>query len=121
MNIIFGEESLKYVESKYTCLLVDRFKVGDGNVIQAYCVLDFLPVENMSTLTQDIEDHNTLIFMYRDQQWSACLEMIDRLYGKWDEGLNEFYDILRSRIDKYKNLPYDETWSDIIGKNETST
>lgn len=116
MNIIFGD-NIAAIEDKYTTLELDTFQIGaDGPIHTAYCVLELIPLEEMS-MTESLTDlHHKLIAEYKKRNWSFCEQAIEQLIGKWNGEVDTFYQELEKRIEKLKTLELTDEWSPVIQK-----
>ena len=116
MNIIFGE-NIQEIEEKYTVLELDTFQFGkDGLIKTAYCVIELIPVNEMSLTESMVELHHNLIENYKKRDWNYCEQAIEQLMGKWGGELDTFYIELENRISKLKTLNLTDNWSPVIEK-----
>jgi hypothetical protein len=115
MNIIF-KSNLPAIDQKYTVLDLDTFKMPDGSIHTACCVVEHIPItelpstENLKTL------HSDLITNYGQKNWNFCEQAIEQLMGKWGGELDSFYQELTNRIKLFKTLDLDDSWTPIIAK-----
>ena len=116
MNIIFGE-NIAGIEDKYTVLELDTFQIGtDGPVNTAYCVLELIPIHEMTDAESFKDLHHNLIENYKKRDWNYCEQAIEQLLGKWGGEVDTFYTELGNRIAKLKTLTLTDEWSPIIEK-----
>ena len=117
MHIILGDDQVKQLENKYTLLQVDQIKFhADENAVQAYCVLENLPVDEISKLDELTHLHNKLMENYNKRDWNFCEQALEHLNGKWGGQIDSFYAEIASRIAKYKNSDPGEDWDPAIKK-----
>ena len=112
MNIIFGMESVKSVEQRYTVLELDTFVLRPTNeTVTAYCLVENIPFQEMPAVESLRQQHTNLMNQYRKQNWSQCETDIAYLTGKWGGEVDSFYTELYHRIQglKHQNLPEDWT------------
>lgn len=116
MNIIFGE-NINEIEEKYTVLELDTFRLGQDRVIKtAHCVIESIPINEMSLTESMVELHHNLIENYKKRDWNYCEQAIEQLMGKWGGELDTFYVELGTRISNLKSLSLTDEWSPIIEK-----
>lgn len=117
MHIIFGKEQADELSNKYTVLELDTFQFGkSGPVVTAYCTIETVPLEELATLESTKNQHRDLMINYNLKNWSACLNAIKELQGKWLGELDTFYQDLENRVQGYVIMPPPEDWSPIIQK-----
>ena len=116
MNIIFGE-NINAIEDKYTVLELDTFQIGaDGPINTAYCVIELIPLAEMTSTASLLDLHQNLMANYKKRDWNYCEQAIEHLKGKWGGELDTFYTELENRIAKLKTLELTDEWSPIIQK-----
>lgn len=122
MNIIFGKEQAEALQDKYTVLELDSFQFGqNGPILSAYCTVERIPLEELSTLEKNCIQHDHLILNYRGRAWQDCLATIAQLRGKWSGELDSFYNELESRTVQYLNKDPGHDWDHVILKKTNST
>jgi len=113
MNIIFKQNS-KEVQQKYTVLDLDTFKLPDGSIHTACCVVENIPIDELSQTDELKLLHESLINDYNQKQWANCEQSIGKLMGKWGGELDSFYETLQARIDVLKTCDLDDNWSPVL-------
>lgn len=113
MNIIFKQNSSK-IEKKYTVLDLDTFRLPDGSLHTACCVVENIPIAELSHTHELKLLHESLIKNYGQRQWELCEQAIDKLMGKWGSELDSFYENLKARIDSYKKCEPDPDWTPVL-------
>lgn len=117
MNIILSEQSANTLEGKYTCLPLDLIKISsDKDAVQAYCVLEDIPITEINKIDEYKNLHEKMIENYRKKNWSFCEHAIEHLHGKWGGQMNSFYDEIMNRVAKYKEEDPGEDWDYSIHK-----
>ena len=113
MNIIFG--NTHNLDSKHIVLELDTIRIGiNGPEQTAYCVVENIPFQEMPIVESLKESHHNLMVEYRDQNWTACEQIIAQLTGMWGGELDTFYEELSTRISKYQQQNPGPDWSYII-------
>lgn len=114
MNIVLGNDNLEEIDSKYTVLELDTFVMDDMSTpITAYCLVENLPIAEMSQLDNLRDLHKNLIKNYRAQNWDYCEQAIEHLKNCWNGELVTFYqelDLRISQLRKQKNMIDSNHW-----------
>ena len=116
MNIILGESSLSQLDNKYTVLKLDKVTIGSSAPIQAYCVIDIIPLDELPRTEKLKALHISLMEEYYKRNWSFCEDAISHLTGAWNGAMDSFYFDLSTRISTYKHTEPDALWSGIVPK-----
>ena len=119
MNIIFGSELTEQIKTRYTILELDTFNLLPSDQVKtAYCLIQFIPIEEMIEI-QSLKDlHSNLMAEYRKRNWRYCEDVIEHLTGKWGGEVDTFYSELYQRIQQLKKQNLDLEWNGIIVKQE---
>jgi hypothetical protein len=117
MNIILGRENVEHAQEKYTVLELDTLLInGAADPVTAYCLIEQIPIDQISNIDQFRDLHNNLMANYRKRNWKYCEDAIEHLRGKWGGELDSFYLELQKRIQVLKNDILDDSWTGIILK-----
>lgn len=116
MNIIFKEHS-KDIEKKYVVLDLDTFSVPDGSTHTVCCVVENIPITELSETETLKAVHSTLLENYAKKNWNSCEQAIKQLMGKWGGELDTFYLDLKTRVEQLKIQDLDDSWSPVIPKH----
>ena len=117
MHIILGKENAADLEDKYTLLELDLIKIDERQpALQAYCVLDDLPADDVLRLEEFTKLHKKLIENYCKQDWNFCEQALDHLKARWGGQIDSFYSEIAQRIAKYKENDPGENWDPAIKK-----
>jgi hypothetical protein len=117
MNIIFGIESVAPFEERYIVLELDTFNLLPTNeVVTAYCLVESIPMEEMTMIENLKELHSSLMSEYRKRNWAYCEDTIAHLIKKWHGELDSFYTELDRRIQTLKKLDLGPDWTGRIDK-----
>ena len=116
MNIIFKENSADIVK-KYVVLDLDTFSVPDGSTHTVCCVVENIPITELSE-TENLKNlHASLIESYSQRRWDQCEQAMEQLVGKWGGEVDSFYQDLQTRIARLKTMTLSENWSPVIPKS----
>lgn len=115
MNIIF-KENAQAIQEKYTVLDLDTFLMPDGSTHTACCVIENIPIMELSQTSGLKQLHADLIQNYGQKNWAYCEQAIEHLMGKWGGEIDTFYLDLKTRIGRLKTLDLDDSWSPVIPK-----
>jgi hypothetical protein len=116
MNIIF-KQNLPAVDQKYTVLDLDTFRMPDGSLHTACCVIENIPIAELPQTESFKQLHADLIDNFGQQQWNYCEQAIEQLMGRWGGEVDSFYVELNNRIQRLKVMNLDSTWTPVIIKN----
>lgn len=116
MNIIFGTSEVEQLREKYIVLELDTVTIKSSKPITAYCVIEDIPLEELSRANIFKNLHADLMSQYRNRNWDFCIQALDHLTGFWGKQIDSFYEILRIRILEYKQNEPNDDWTGIIPK-----
>ena len=116
MNIILGKSQADLLKDKHLILELDTVTMGNSTPITAYCVVENVPLEQISKIEPFTKLHTTLMENYRKRQWNYCQDVIEELIGAWGGQLDSFYTDLLNRIIANKENEPDKSWTGIIAK-----
>jgi hypothetical protein len=117
MNIIFKTNATN-IDEKYIVLDLDTFRLPDGSIHTACCVVESIPVAELPMADQLKDLHVNLVRNYGQRNWNYCEQAIEQLMGKWGKEVDSFYQELMTRIQKLKTQNLDDAWTPVIAKNE---
>jgi hypothetical protein len=120
MHIILGRENIEAteVDQKFTVLELDTFRLPpEGKLVQAFCVIENLPITNMHRVTEMKDLHKNLLINFRQQDWNYCEQAMEHLMGFWGHEMDTFYQSLCQRITELKNNPPGPQWDAVINKS----
>jgi hypothetical protein len=115
MNIIFKENSQE-IREKYTVLDLDTFQMPDGSVHTACCVIENIPIQELSQIDSLRQLHEGLIDNYAKKNWVQCEQALQQLRGKWGGDLDSYYEDISNRVKRLKTLNLDDSWSPVLTK-----
>jgi hypothetical protein len=115
MNIIFKENS-EAIGKKYVVLDLDTFSVPDGSTHTVCCVVENIPITELSDTENLKALHADLIASYGQRRWNQCEQAIEQLVGKWGGEVDSFYKELQTRIDRLKTITLPDNWTPVIPK-----
>jgi hypothetical protein len=117
MNIILGRENIEQAQEKYTVLELDTLIInGAADPVTAYCLIEQVPIDQISGIDQFRDLHNNLMANYRKRNWKYCEDAIEHLRGKWGGELDSFYTEMSQRISQLRQQVLDDDWHGIINK-----
>jgi hypothetical protein len=115
MNIIFKENS-KEIGKKHVVLDLDTFSVPDGSIHTVCCVVENIPITELSETENLKALHADLIASYGQRNWNRCEQAIEQLVGKWGGEVDSFYQELQTRISRLKTMTLSDNWTPVIPK-----
>ena len=117
MNIIFGTNEAEQLREKYIVLELDTIAIQNREPIVAYCIIENMPLDNLSKAEPYIKLHSDLMVNYRKKDWNYCEQAIEHLRGFWGDDTDTFYDSLLVRIKEYQQNEPDDSWTGIVARN----
>ena len=97
MNIIIGDVAANSLRENYTVLELETFSVGE-NRIKTYCVVNNIPLHEISMLAEHKMLHQQMIDEYNAGNTAVCIDLIADLRGKFGGELDTFYETLVNKI-----------------------
>ena len=111
MHIILEDNRTDELKSKYTLLEVDQIRFDpEEPAVQAYCVLENIPVDEISKLDEFAHLHHKLMENYNKRDWNFCEQALEHLNGRWGGQMSTFYAEIADRIAKYKQQDPGDDW-----------
>jgi len=118
MHIIFGSDAARQASEKYTVLELDRLRLEPlGPIIDTYCVVENIPLEELPHLENYCNLHTKLMENYRRKDWNFCEQALEHLHGRWGKVMDTFYDEISARVTKYKQQDPGENWDGVYEKS----
>ena len=109
MNIIFSD-ALEQLPDNYTVLELDTFRRPNGDRHTAYCVVEKIPLTELTQLEQWLKIHQDLMVNFRAREWNYCERAIEGLMGRWNNELDSFYTNLLARVQALQINPPSDEW-----------
>ena len=116
MNIIFGKDVADELSSRHTLLELDTITIKGSTPIVVYCVIEHVPLDELSKTEALKEMHSALMENYRSRNWQFCEEAIGYLMGAWGKEADTFYENLLERVNNYKENDPGPDWTGIVAK-----
>jgi hypothetical protein len=117
MNIIFDSPNVDALKQRHILLELDTFVIGNSNnPIKSWCVVEQIPIDEISTVESYQKLHASLMEQYHKKNWAMCKDAIFLLKGRWGSELDSFYDSLLDRITNLQTQDLPASWSGAIVK-----
>lgn len=117
MNIIFDSPLVSDLKQRHIVLELDTFVIKPMTTpIASYCIIDKVPLDEISTMEHYVRLHQSMIDHYKKQQWSVCRDAILLLKGRWGGELDSFYNEFANRIEQLANESLPTDWTGYITK-----
>lgn len=118
MFIFFGDDNLENYQKNHTVLELDTFRfLPEDTTLTAYCVIDKIPILEMSQIEIWSKLHKQLILNFQERNWDFCLNAIEQLTGKWNGEADSFYANLKERVNELKTQDLGDTWTSVVEKH----
>ena len=121
MNIIFGKDNTEFrvqltqLRQRFIVLELDTLLIGDDSEpVESYCVIENIPLDQMSMLEEWQDMHELLIKNYKGRTLKFCDILIEQLKGAWNSQLDSYYEEIKQRIDKLLLEKPDKEWTYIV-------
>lgn len=115
MHIILGEQHAEAVSDRYVVLELDTFRSGNQHdPVSAFCVIENVPIHELSEVATYRDLHQQLIKNYRTANWPFCEHALEHLQGRWNGEIDSFYKILSARVQEQKQQACDSAWDAAI-------
>lgn len=116
MHIILGDQITKEITDRYIVLELDSFQItGRDHAVSAYCLVENMPITELSQADWLQDLHANLIRNYRLGNWRFCEDALEHLAGRWNGEVDSFYHQLSSRIASLRDqAPTDTSWDPAI-------
>lgn len=115
MHIILGEQNVREVSDKYVVLELDTFRTADtGELISAFCLIENVPIHELSQVDQYRDLHQQLIKNYRSANWKFCEDALEHLEGRWNGEVDSFYSVMSRRVQAQKHSRDSTIWDPAI-------
>jgi len=113
VKLVIGPITYKYVKDEYLCLELDCLAVkGKTEGVNIYTI-----VEKNGLNIAASRSHMDFLIYYREQMWDKALEYIPYLEHAFEGEMNDYYQMMRERIEEYKNNPLPKDWDGIYRTN----
>ena len=115
MHIILGEQNVREVTDKYVVLELDAFRIMDKQeLISAFCLIENVPIQELSEVDRYRGLHQQLIKNYRLANWKFCEDALEHLKGRWNGEVDSFYSEMSQRIQAQKQHHDAAHWDPVI-------
>ena len=117
MHIIFGTNAVDQLkqDGKHTILELDTIRPAPGkDAVTAYCVVESIPLTEISQTEAYTTWHQDLLKAYRRCDWDECVRCLNLLSGKFSGELDTFYNELRDRIRIFLRNPPPDNWDGVF-------
>lgn len=120
MNIIFGGDLVDEIASKYTVLELDTIRMlPSGSENTAYCVVEKIPLSEISRLPELKQLHHDMMYQYKTGDWSRCELSLKSLLHCWGTELDSFYQIMLKRVQDLQANDPGSDWDPVIEKTSS--
>ena len=114
VKTVIGQETNTNVEDAYATLKLDLIAVkGKKESVAIFTLLGDTEMKNTASFKTLKEHHNQMLESYFNQNWDLALSKINICRNLMNGVMSEYYDMLISRIDEFKNTPPGENWDGV--------
>ena len=107
--IVLGPETANRLDNEFFTVELDCIAVkGKKEGVNIFTVFRN-PEVNIERWNQAREQHNTMLYAYRQQNWDIALLAVSQLRGQFNGQMDHYYDLWAERINemRHSNLPAD--------------
>lgn len=117
MNIIFGTDLVEGIAQKHTLLELDTIRViSTGQLNTAYCVVEKIPVDELTRLEEMKNLHDAMLQDYKTRAWNDCEKKLQQLMHAWGTELDSFYEIMLARVTEFKIRDPGPSWTAVVDR-----
>lgn len=114
VKTVIGQETNTNVEEAYATLKLDLIAVkGKKESVAIFTLLGDAEMKNTASFKTLKEHHNQMLESYFNQNWDLALSKINICRNLMNGVMSEYYDMLISRIDEFKNTSPGENWDGV--------
>jgi adenylate cyclase len=113
--IVLGPITAERLGNEYFTLPLDCIAVkGKKEGLDIFTVFYNPPQEQSVSWQQDKQTHESMLGHYRKQQWSDAVVLIDKLKGRFNGYMDQYYELWLERIEDMKNASLPEDWDGVF-------
>jgi adenylate cyclase len=109
VKLIIGEKTYEQVKDYYFCVELDCIAVkGKTKGSNIYTIVNGTGIDK-----EYLAIHKKFIKAYRNQDWDSALILINTLKNAFNKDLNNYYEMMRLRIEKLKHYKLPSEWDGV--------
>ena len=114
MLIVLGPTTAERLDGEYFTIELDCIAVkGKKDGVTIYTVF-YNPEFNMDMWERAREQHNTMLYAYRTQNWDVALLAVSQLRGQFNGYMDHYYDLWVERINEMRHANLTADWDGIF-------
>ena len=112
--IVLGPETANRLDGEYFTIELDCIAVkGKKEGVNIFTVFRN-PEFTVDRWNQAREQHNTMLYAYRQQNWDIALLAISQLRGQFNGQMDHYYDLWLQRISEMRNAGLPTDWDGVF-------
>jgi adenylate cyclase len=112
--IVLGPETAARLDNEFFTIELDCIAVkGKKEGVNIFTVFRN-PEFNADRWNQAREQHNTMLYAYRQQNWDIALLAISQLRGQFNGQMDHYYDLWLERISEMRNAGLPKDWDGVF-------
>ena len=112
--IVLGPETAARLDNEFFTLELDCIAVkGKKEGVNIFTVFRN-PEVNIERWNQAREQHNTMLYAYRQQNWDIALLAVSQLRGQFNGQMDHYYDLWLQRISEMRNAGLPKDWDSVF-------
>ena len=112
--IVLGPTTAERLDGEYFTIELDCIAVkGKKDGVTIYTVF-YNPEFNMDMWERAREQHNTMLYAYRTQNWDIALLAVSQLRGQFNGYMDHYYDLWVERINEMRHANLTADWDGVF-------
>ena len=112
--IVLGPETANRLDGEYFTLELDCIAVkGKKEGVNIFTVFRN-PEFNAESWNQSREQHNAMLYAYRQQNWDVAIMAVNQLRGRFNGQMDHYYDLWLQRISEMRNAGLPKDWDGVF-------
>jgi adenylate cyclase len=112
--IVLGPTTAERLDGEYFTIELDCIAVkGKKDGVTIYTVF-YNPEFNMEMWERAREQHNTMLYAYRTQNWDIALLAVSQLRGQFNGYMDHYYDLWVERINEMRHANLTADWDGVF-------
>ena len=106
VGIVLGSRTAELVRDEYPVVELDKIAVkGKKEGVNIFTVL-----QNPKFNSKDLEIHDTMLSLYREQKFDSAIKFCHTLTGSFNSELDHYYDLWEQRCEEMKKIKLPADW-----------
>ena len=113
--IVLGPTTAERLENDYFTIELDCIAVkGKKEGVNIYTVFYNPPAADLERWNTAREQHNTMLYAYRKQNWDVAILAVKKLKGQFNGQMDHYYDLWLERIEDMRGADLPSDWDGVF-------